>query len=98
MKDIIAEKDLVGINPDGSRFKIMLKICRPYAEDNEWICQIGAIGIHPGLREVRANDSFQALMRGRKLLAQILDFFIDDGGRILSPEDQTTLTLDFIFH
>ena len=98
MEDIIAEKDLVGIDPDGSRFKIMLKICRPTVKDNEWVCRIGAIGIHPALREVRANDSFQALMRGRKLLQHILDYFIDDGGRILSPEDHHNLTLDFIFH
>ena len=97
MKDIIAERDLVGIDPDGSRFKIMIKIGRPYTEGEEWICPIGAIGLHPELREVRANDSFQALMRGRKLLQQILEFFIDDGGRILTPDDRTPISLDTLF-
>jgi len=97
MEDIIAERNLVGIDPDGSRFSIMLKLARPYADGDEWVCPIGAIGLHPELREVRATDSFQALMRGRKLLRQILEFFIDDGGRILSPEDATPISLDTIF-
>ena len=98
MKEIIAEKDLLGIDPDGSQFKIMLKIGKPYAENNEWVCPIGAIGLHTELREVRASDSFQALMRGRKLLQQILKFYLGDGGRILSPEDNTPFSLDAIFN
>ena len=97
MKAIVAEKDLVGIDPDGTRFKIMLKIGMPYAEKDQWICQIGAIGLSPKLREVRAGDSFQALMRGCSMLLQILKFFIGDGGQILSPEDDTPLSLDAIF-
>ena len=97
MKEIIAEKDLIGIEPDGSRFMIMLKIGMPYAEGDEWVCPIGAIGLHPELREVRAPDSFQALMRGCNLLQQILEFFLDDGGKILSPDDQKPLSLDDIF-
>lgn len=97
MKDIIAEKDLIGVNPDGSRFKIMLKIGRPQVNGDQWVCSIGAMGLHPDMREVRANDSFQALMRGCRLLQQILEFFLDDGGRILSTEDQTPLSLEAIF-
>jgi len=85
MKKIMAEKDLTGINPDGSRFTIMLKIGMPYAEGDEWVCPIGAIGLQPELREVRADDSFQALMRGRKLLRQILEFFLDDGKDVFAP-------------
>ncbi len=98
MKEIIAEKDLIGLDPDGSRFTIMLKIGRPYAEKDQWVCPIGAIGLHPELREVRANDSYQALMRGCKLLRQILEFYLDDGGRLLAPEDQSPLSLDTLFN
>lgn len=98
MEDIIAEKDLVGVDPDGSRFTNMLKIGRPHAAGDEWICPIGAVGLHPELREVHAGDSFQALMRGRKLLAQILEFFIDDGGRILSPDDAGPVSLDTLLN
>lgn len=97
MKDVIAEKDLVGIDPDGSRFKIMLKIGRPYTEGDVWVCPIGAIGLHPEMREVRADDSFHALMRGRRLLRQILEFFLDDGGRVLLPDARTPLSLDTLF-
>jgi hypothetical protein len=96
VKELIAEKDLIGIDPDQSRFKIMLKIGRPYAQGEHWVCPVGAIGLHPEMREVRAEDSFQALMRGRKLLRQILDFYIGDGGRIHSPDDQP-LSLDTLF-
>ena len=97
MKEIIAERDLVGVDPDGSQFKIMIKIGRPYAQADEWVCPIGAIGLHPELREVRANDSFQALIRGLQLLQQVLKYFIGDGGRILSPDDHTPISLDTLF-
>lgn len=97
MEDIIAEKDLVGINPNGSRFTIMLKIGRPQIKNDGWVCSIGAVGLDPEMREVSASDSFQALMRGRTLLAQILEFFIDDGGRIVSAVDDTPVSLDALF-
>ena len=98
MEEIVAERDLIGIDPEGSEFQIMLKIGKPYAVDSEqWACPVGAIGLYRRLREVRGKDPLQALMRAFKLLRQMLEFFIDDGGRLLSIEDSSPIDVTEIF-
>jgi len=98
MQEIIAERDLIGIKPNGSRFKIMLKIGKPYTLDGgTWTCSVGAIGIYKRLREIRGVDSFQALMQAIKFLRQLIEYFIDDGGNLLSADDETPIELSDIF-
>lgn len=97
-KEIIAERDLIGINPDGSKFTIMLKIGKPYVVDNiEWACPVGAIGLYQRLREIHGSDSLQALMRALEFLRQLLEYFIDDGGSLLSVDDETPVEIPDIF-
>lgn len=97
-QEIIAERDLIGINPGGSRFTIMLKIGKPYAVENlEWACPVGAIGLYQRLRDIHGSDSFQALMRAIEFLRQLLEYFIDDGGSILSVDDETPVEIPDIF-
>ena len=97
-QEIIAERDLIGINPDGSRFTIMLKIGKPYTIDNsEWACPVGAIGLYKRLRDIQGSDSFQALMRAIEFLRQLLEYFIDDGGSLLSVDDETPVEISDIF-
>jgi len=99
MKEIVAERDLIGIDPEGSKFQIMLKIGKPYAVDNgHWVCPVGAIGLYRRLRDVRGKDPLQALVRAFKLLRQMLEYFIDDGGRLLSIEDGRPIDVSDIFN
>lgn len=98
MEEIIAERDLIGVNPDGSKFKIMLKIGKPYTlGSKEWACSVGAIGLYKRLREIRGVDSFQTLMQAIKFLRQLLEYFIEDGGRVLSAEDGSPVKITDIF-
>ncbi len=98
MEEIIAERDLIGINPDGSRFKIMLKIGKPHTVDGgKWACAVGAIGLYTRLREIRGRDSLQTLLQAIKFLRQLVEYFIDDGGSLLSPDDETPVKISDIF-
>ncbi len=98
MEEIIAEKDLIGVNPDGSRFKIMLKIGKPYiVAGGEWGCSAGAIGLYTRLREIRGGDSLQTLMQAVKFLRRLIEYFIDDGGSLLSPDNETPIKISDIF-
>ncbi len=98
VQEIIAERDLIGINPSGSRFTIMLKIGKPYVVDgDQWACPVGAIGLYQKMQEVRGIDSFQALLQAIKYLQQLLEYFIEDGGRILSVDNQTPIEIPDIF-
>jgi hypothetical protein len=97
-QEIIAERDLIGINPGGPRFTIMLKVGRPYAVDSdEWACPVGAIGLDKSLRDIHGFDSFQALMRAIEFLRQLLEYFIADGGSLLSVDDETPVKIPDIF-
>ena len=97
MEEIIAERDLIGINPDGSRFKIMLKIGKPHTVDGGWACSAGAIGLYTRLREIRGEDSFQTLLQAVKFLKQLIEYFIDDGGSLLLPDEETPVKISDIF-
>lgn len=98
MEEIIAERDLIGINPDGSRFKIMLKIGKPYTvAGGDWACSAGAIGLYTRLREIRGGDSLQALMQAVNFLRRLIEYFIDDGGSLLSPDDEKPIKISDIF-
>jgi hypothetical protein len=98
MEEIIAERDLIGINPDGSRFKIMLKLGKPYTvADGEWVCAVGAIGLYTRLREIRGGDSLQTLLQAVKFLRRLVEYFIDDGGSLLSPDDERPVKISDIF-
>ena len=98
MKDIIAEKDLVGIGPDASKFQITLKIGRPYiVEGDKWACAVGAIGLYTRMREVQGKDSFQALMRSIKMARQLLEYFLEDGGSLITEEDGMPVEIATIF-
>jgi hypothetical protein len=98
MEEIIAERDLIGINPDGSRFKIMLKIGKPHTVDGgKWACSAGAIGLYTRLREIRGGDSLQTLLQAVKFLRRLIEYFVDDGGSLLSPDDETPVKISDIF-
>ena len=98
MKDIIAERDLAGIGPEGTKFQITLKIGRPYmVESEDWACAVGAIGLYKRMREVHGNDSFQALMRAIKMARRLLEYFIEDGGSLVAEEDGTPVEIAAIF-
>ena len=98
MEEIIAERDLIGVNPDGSRFKIMLKIGKPYTvADGEWACSAGAIGLYTRLREIRGGDSLQTLLQAIKFLRRLIEYFIDDGGSLLLPDEETPVKVSDIF-
>lgn len=98
MKDIIAERDLAGIGPEGTKFQITLKLGRPYmVEGEEWACAVGAIGLYKRMREVHGNDSFQALMRAIKMARRLLEYFIEDGGSLVAEEDGTPVEIAAIF-
>jgi hypothetical protein len=99
VKEIIAERDLIGINSGGSRFTLMLKIGKPYAVDSEeWVCPAGVIGLYTKLQDIRGIDSFQALLQAIKYLRKLLDYFIEDGGSILSVKDETPVEISDIFN
>ena len=63
----------------------------------QWVCSVGAIGLYTRLREIRGEDSLQTLLQAVKFLRRLIEYFIDDGGSLLSPDDETPVKISDIF-
>jgi len=98
MDEIIAERDLYCIRPNGERFPIKLLIGRPYKiNDVQWGCPVEALGFEKKLKETYGYDSFQALILAFKTLHQVLGYFVEDGGKLLYPDSETEVNLNDLF-
>ncbi len=98
MVEVIAEAKLVCIRPDGSEVETVARLGRPYrAEGGEWACPVSLDGLHDGLRDARGEDSLQALCLAASLLRQLLEHFLDDGGRVVYPGGAEEVPLRAVF-
>ena len=79
----IAEVRLICIYADGSRQEVVAGVDLPYrTQTGEWACKATLSPMHQ-LRDVKGEDSFQALCLALSLIKQMLERFQDHGGQIL---------------
>ena len=84
--DFIADRKLYAIAADGRSFEIHLAIGYPYQiTEDEWACAIQVAGLHR-TKDVHGADSWQALQLAHQLAAQLLEYFVQDGGRLFCEE------------
>jgi hypothetical protein len=90
MSDEIVSTELVAVRPTGERILVRIAILRPQqAEHGDWTCQVTGEPLFRGPSDgVVGSDSFQALALAYSLTRQMLDYFIEDGGRLLVPHQQ----------
>lgn len=82
-RELTAERKLHAIAVDGSEFDICVAIGKPYSISNdEWACPVWLDGLHNDLHGPHGVDSWQALQLAYALIAQLLGYFIQDGGRL----------------
>ena len=98
MEQILAERELLGLKPDGSKSKIIIRIGMPYqSSEVDWACPIEAIGLHKKLADIHGIDSFQALMLSLHLLKQILSRYVEEGGKLYFSDSQTEISIEDLF-
>jgi hypothetical protein len=66
-------------------------------ERKEWVCAVGVRGIYEKRAVVTGPDSFQVLLLALRLARQLLEFYVDDGGQIISPQDGNPVDIDHMF-
>ncbi|HET7300727.1 MAG TPA: hypothetical protein VFJ01_08745 [Oleiagrimonas sp.] len=87
-EELTAERKLRAVAADGGEFEIHLAIGKPYSiSSEEWACPVWLDGLHDNLHGPHGVDSWQALQLAYALIAQLLGYFIQDGGRLYWPED-----------
>jgi Domain of unknown function (DUF6968) len=73
--DLVAERVLVALYPDGESVHVHLRIGRPVPHPNgDWCCEVAAEGLRlwRGPKPFRGVDSWQALLIGLQFLRDIL--------------------------
>jgi hypothetical protein len=97
-KEWIAIRHLRGVDLEGSKIDIYLRLGRPYqCGDAEWACPVALEGLYASLRDQHGDDSWQALMLAQGLLLQLLAHFVAHGGQLAHAQSNETCDLDNLF-
>ena len=79
----IASRRLLAIEANGREFEVTIAIGTPYeVAEGEWACPASMDGLHR-LRDIRGVDSWQAMQLAYQLIATMLSYFVEDGGRLV---------------
>jgi hypothetical protein len=98
MGDVIAERALFWVKPNGERVTVTLRIGKPYrASDVDWACPVAAEGLYDKLADIHGIDSFQALMLAQGLLLKLLTGAIRDGSTFRNMEDDSPIDVSRLF-
>ncbi len=81
-----------------SRLRVKLGIGQPYRiTEEEWACAVQLSGFHENLSDAHGLDPWQALQLAQQLAAQLLAYFIQDGGRLFWEKDGEQVQLSELF-
>jgi hypothetical protein len=98
MTSYIAERKVILKAADGAETLVTIKIGKPYkVDDLQWSCPVQAEGMHKKLVDQSGVDSFQALMLAQQLIRNLLKYFIEEGGVVLSVEDKSVVDVKTLF-
>jgi hypothetical protein len=90
----IASSDLLCVRPDGSELHTVARLASPRRRaDGLWVSAFAIDDIHEA-QEMAGEDSLQALCMATSMIRALLERFVAQGGRVLSPEDRS----DFPIH
>jgi hypothetical protein len=98
MMDVIAQRAVVWIKPEGERVPVTLLVGKPYrANDVDWACPVAADGLYTKLGDIHGIDSFQALVLAQNLLRQLMNGAVKDGGTFRNVEDDSAIDVGTLF-
>jgi hypothetical protein len=98
MSEIVATTTVDCVNSLGEHAQVIVEIGRPYrAPEGEWACPVAMRGLHNSLRDVRGEDSLQALCLAASLVRMLLTAFVEDGGKIFFLNSDSEYNLDSTF-
>ena len=96
--DAIAERVLVCERADGKRFRVTIRIGKPYrASDVDWACPVEAEGLFDRLADIHGIDSFQALVLAQGLLRTLMRGEIEGGSTFWWADTHEQLDVEAMF-
>jgi hypothetical protein len=93
----IASSDLLCVYPDGTEVHVVARLASPTRRrDGTWVSAFVVDGFYEK-QEMVGVDSLQALCMAMSMIRALLERFLAQGGRVLTPEDGTGFPLDATF-
>jgi hypothetical protein len=95
--EVIAERDLLFVAPDGSEVSSSIQFCRPYVHEEFGFCCDMEI---PGLEKRRRSagvDGVQAILLAMSLAGALVDARVAKGWKILWPDTRSETSAKEIF-
>jgi hypothetical protein len=98
MKQILAERKILGKRSNAEKFPITIRIGEPYEHNmGSWACPTALDGLHSKLADIHGVDSFQALMLGISLIKNLLVSFEEEGGELWTLDESERISVEDIF-
>lgn len=94
MDEPIAEINLIGIWPDGSRKPIRIQIGKPYLKNEGYACPATLDGLYESLCDLQSSESFSALCLAMGLIRRLLLDFQQKGGKLFFNDENSTFDED----
>ena len=96
MNPPMASFEAVGIDSQRGRFQVKVVIGAPYLsrrEPDTWRCPVTVDPLFPDLRDMAGSDAFQSLCLAAGLAIDLLQSFVEKGGR-LTYDGENDVPLD----
>jgi hypothetical protein len=88
--------EMVAVDPDGSRFDVVVRVGKPVPDDGPYVCVIEVEGIEDEPRRTYGADPMQALHLGLQLVRENLTFAEQRGLRLyMRGEDLAGVPYDW---
>ncbi len=88
-RSFIACRKLLAIDAKGHEFELTIAIGEPYkVSEGDWACPALMEGLHGRFRDIRGIDSWQAMQLAYQMVGRMLEYFVEDGGRLLWFEER----------
>ena len=96
--DLFATRRFRARWPDGVEFEIDLGVGRPVrCGENHWKCGVALKGLYDRLADQHGVDSWQALTLAQALARQLLQGFVEEGGKLMDLETAAAVKVEDIF-
>ena len=94
----LASRTILAVKADGQATSVTLRIGTPYEiSPEEWACPVAMDGLQDRMRDVHGIDAWQALQLVQSLQAQLLGYFVEDGGKLFCHEPPEPIELEELF-
>jgi hypothetical protein len=93
-----AVRSVLAVAADGREFTLRLAVGPPHEVNSvQWACPVSMDGLYVRLSDVAGIDSWQATQLAFGLIADLLENFIEDGGKLMWIDSREPLSLADLF-